>query len=273
MTTPVNWIASYPKSGNTWLRFMLASYLTGTPVTSVRTKVLNQMIPAVGGMVRSGIPEGHLDPLMVKTHSLPGTKAVAPFAEATRSAVYLVRNPRDVMLSLLRHSGAQPGTEQAREFGLTFIAHHGMPQLTDDFEWGSWPQNVRAWATPERVREHFADIDVLVVRYEDLRADPATAMHKILDHLGAGPADPERLAAAVASTSMDNMRSLEQGGEGKVSPDQREGAFRAKGSFVGKGAHNQSLAHLGADVEESYQQLFATDNEFSACAREFGYHG
>lgn len=271
MTTPVNWIASYPKSGNTWLRFMLASYLTGTPVSSVRTKVLNQMIPAVGGMVRNGIPEGHLDPLMVKTHSLPGTRAVAPFAEATRSAVYLVRNPRDVMLSILRHSGAKPGTEQARQFGLSFVAHRGLPQLTDEFEWGSWPQSVRAWATPDKVRAHFPDIDVLVVRYEDMRAEPTAALHKILDHVGAGPVDPERLAAAVASTSMDSLRTLEQSGEGKISPDQRDGAFRAKGSFVGQGRHNQSLAHLGEDVEEAYQQLLATDEEFSACVREFGY--
>lgn len=268
----VNWIASYPKSGNTWLRFMLASYLTKEPVTSVKTKRLNALIPAIGGMAAShGPPEQ--GPVIFKTHALPGASAVRPYLASTRRAIYLVRNPRDVMLSLLRHSGAEPGTRQARDFGLEFIASYGMPALSPEFEWGNWPQSVQAWTDPAALHRYFPNAEVLPVRYEDMRADPAATLYKILDFLDLGePVAMADVTRAVETSTLDKMRDIEsrQGG-GQASQDGKP--FRARGQFAGRGLHNQSLAHLGDDVEEKYQELFQADNEFSRCARQFGYHG
>jgi sulfotransferase family protein len=268
----VNWIASYPKSGNTWLRFMLASYLTKEPVTSVKTKRLNALIPAIGGMAASHGPPAQ-GPVIFKTHALPSASAVRPYLASTRRAIYLVRNPRDVMLSLLRHSGAEPGTPQARDFGLAFVANYGMPALSAEFEWGNWPQSVQAWTDPAALHRYFPNGEVLPVRYEDMRADPAATLYKILDFLDLGqPVAMADVTRAVETSALEKMRDIEsrQGGGQATREDGK--LFRARGQFAGRGLHNQSLAHLGDDVEEKYQELFQSDNEFSGCARQFGYH-
>jgi sulfotransferase family protein len=269
----VVWIASYPKSGNTWLRFMLASYLTKGPITSVRS--VNSLIPVVGGMVsnRGGLPVGRRDPLLVKTHALPSASAVQPFRDSTRKAVYLVRNPRDIILSLIRHSGAPPGSGQARGMAKNFIAHRGMPLLNTQLEFGNWPDNVRAWTEPAAVRQYFPGIDVLPVRYEDMRADPVSGLGQVLDFLSlGGPAAPDDVEQAVANTSLDKMRALEAQ-ETNGAPAGQRNPFGSRGQFVGQGLHNQSLTGLGTDVEDEYQQLFRDAGDFACCAHQFGYQG
>ncbi len=269
----VVWIASYPKSGNTWLRFMLASYLTKGPITSVRS--VNSLIPVVGGMVsnRGGLPLGRRDPLLVKTHALPSASAVQPFRENTRKAVYLVRNPRDIILSLIRHSGAPAGSGQARGMAKNFISHRGMPMLNTKLEFGNWPDNVLAWTQPTAVRQYFPEIEVLPVRYEDMRADPVASLHKVLDFLALnGPVLREDVEQAVANTSLEKMRALEAEEMRGAAAGQRN-PFGSRGQFVGQGLHNQSLAGLGPDVEQEYQDLFRGDSDFACCARQFGYQG
>jgi hypothetical protein len=49
----------------------------------------------------------------------------------------------------------------------------------------------------------------LVVRYEDIRADPATALHRVLEFLGTA-GTPEQIQDAVGYASYDNMKRLEQ---------------------------------------------------------------
>jgi Sulfotransferase domain len=266
----ITWLASYPKSGNTWLRFMLASYLTKQPVTSVRVRSLNSLIPIIGGGSGSntnGLPEDHTGPLVVKTHSLPGATALRPYRSDTRKAVYLVRNPRDIILSLTNAKGAR--NMSAEDIAKDFIANRGMPLSNTEYEWGNWPQNVRCWTTPGVARQHFPDIDVLTVRYEDMRADPVAALHHVLDFVDPGqPVVAEDAALAVESSSLDNMHALWEKDE-PIGPGRRP----AKKFRAGQGLSNQSLARLSPDIENEYRKLFQTDDDFAQCARTFGYHG
>lgn len=274
--TAVNWITSYPKSGNTWLRFMLVSYLTKEPVATASTSVLNTLIPPIGGLggKRREIPTGEKYPVLLKTHAVPGASVLRPFRSDTSKAIYLVRNPRDVILSLVRHVGAEPGSERARELALTFIDNHGKLAVNAEKEWGSWPEHVQGWTTPAAARQHFPNVDVLVVRYEDMRVDPVAALHKIVTFLDLGePVVADEVARAVESSSLDRMRALEEresGGESPVNPEATS-PFRRRGQFVGHGRHGQSLARIGDDIEERYAGLVSGDNDFSRCARQFGY--
>ena len=266
--TSVNWIASYPKSGNTWLRFMLASYITKEPVTSVKSKKLNSLIPAIGGASknRDALLADRAGPLLAKTHSLPGARAVAPFRSDTRKAVYLVRNPRDIILSLIGHAGLERGSMKAHSVAEEFIANRGIPLSGSAWEWGNWPQSVLGWTSPAAVRRYFPDAHVLTVKYEDMRTDPTAALHRIVDFLDLGqPVDSEAVERAVESSALENMRAL----EAKKLND----SGKAKPVRVGQGRHSQSLACLGSDIEEAYRQLFQNDNDFSLTARQFGYDG
>jgi hypothetical protein len=274
----ITWIASYPKSGNTWLRFMLASYLTKEPVTSVRTRPLNALIPVIGGGTNSsegGLPADRTGPLLVKTHSPPGADALRPYRAETRKAVYLVRNPRDIILSM---TNAGKGKQKlgADDIARAFIANRGIPMSGTGSEWANWtwPENARGWTTPALARQYFPGIDVLTVRYEDMRADPLAALIRVLEFLDLGePVAGEHAAQAAESSALENMRALSekeaQAREARVGGDGQ----KVKVKRFGQGLTNQSLACLGEDVEDAYQKLFQADDDFAQCARQFGYDG
>ena len=263
----VSWITSYPKSGNTWLRFMLVSYLSKEPVQTASRTGLNSLVPPVGGVGPGGSRpaepgDGALlkDRLLLKTHALPDGSALDPFRSDTTKAIYIVRNPRDIILSLVRYVGMERGTEKARSLAMSFIESEGLLSVNADKEWGSWPQHALAWTTPATARQHFPNIDVLPVRYEDMRADAAGNLTKILDFLEFGdPVVPDDVVRAVESSSLDRMREIEAEETG------------GRGHFMGEGLHNQSLTSLGEDIEEAYAKLVEADNDFSRCVRKFGY--
>lgn len=276
----IAWIASYPKSGNTWLRFMLASYILRKPVSSVRD--VHKLVPS------AALPEGplnnpHTDSqtpaaslsdhpgiLPVKTHEMPGARSLLPHRATASKAIYIVRNPRDILLSGIRHFGFEYATEEARKLAEGFIEHRGLYPGRRKPEVGSWPENVLSWTTPARVRQHFPDITVLTIRYEDLRADTVGVLHRIIDFIGFDSVIPDCIQMSVEANSLENMRALEAK---EKTPGLQRSPFGGKGVFVGQGLHNQSLCCIGHDVEAAYKRLIQHDKEFSQCARHFGYDG
>ncbi len=69
---------------------------------------------------------------------------------------------------------------------------------------GSWGDHVTSWLSTRQGSEGF-----LLLRYEDMLANPAAEMGKVADLLGIDPA-PERLARAAELSSADRMRRLEK---------------------------------------------------------------
>ncbi|GLZ12886.1 sulfotransferase [Actinomadura sp. NBRC 104425] len=269
--TEIAWIASYPKAGNTWLRFMLTAYLNDGPVTSIDQ--LQTAVPDLHKMLGGGetLPVGDgADRLLAKTHFLPDVGLMQLYREQTAKAVYLIRNPRDVMLSAMRHMGI-PRTDLAscRRFAEDFIANEGHSFWRDHFGQGSWTTNVRSWTDRDTIRTHFPNIEVLPVKYEDMRADPAGWLRRILEFLDLGrPLGDDVIDKAVANSTFEVMRDLERRSALDApgfSP------FGGQGEFVGKGLHNQSLDFIGPDVEAAYRRRAEGGGDFAACLREFGY--
>ena len=126
----VVWLASYPKSGNTWIRLFLASYLAtdqqidlnealrgsyhdavsatmqkllGVDVTAVDTQVVAALrLPYLRKLAENGKHD-----ILVKTHVVNGVwndAAMIP-ASVTRRAIYIVRHPFDVAVSFAKHYG------------------------------------------------------------------------------------------------------------------------------------------------------------------------
>jgi hypothetical protein len=198
MRSGIYWIASYPRSGNTWVRAFLTALLEGevgdltsawrpefgpqTPET-VRRNELAQVRLAKSA---SGI-------VFCKTHSLRatanGVSTISP--EATRGATYLVRDPRDVAASYAAFMGVSIDEAVRRINDINF--GHLEPM-------GSWSLNVESWARRP---------DTTVVRYESLRADPAHWFSRIVRHAGI-PADPERIAAAIDAATIDRLRERDR---------------------------------------------------------------
>ncbi|MFY7960937.1 MAG: sulfotransferase domain-containing protein [Elsteraceae bacterium] len=227
--TWIHWLASYPKSGNTWLRILLQSYLAGGTAVDINKLTVGNWRSGERarfdediGVASSDLTGGEIQawraaaiqawvrtltqPVYLKIHDTRSTIAesddLAP--GMTRSAIYLVRDPRDVALSLARHMTVS--VDQA----ITFMGT--LDQLMEQSRrrlharliehWGSWSQNVESWLAP-------APFPVHVLRYEALRSDPEAALLGVLTAL-ALPLEPEKIRAAVAVAALDKLRDQER---------------------------------------------------------------
>lgn len=246
---------------------MVSCYLTGEPFS---TKLIDETVPNIQTHLMRGrlLPVGPPAPLRYKTHFLPDTEFMRSPNRDTGKVVYLVRDPRDVLLSTIAFLRIAP--QHGAAFARKFIADRGVAELLER-GWGTWPEHVRGWTSAESLRTHLPDAELLVLRYEDLRAEPLGALERIVGFLGLGDtADRDRLVRALENTSLENMHRTE-----RAEVANGMAAFRDAPSpqafKVHQGRTVQSLAALGEDVEDAYLRLLEEDEEFAGLVREFGY--
>jgi aryl sulfotransferase len=216
----IYWLASYPKSGNTWLRLLLRSYRRGGTAVDIndlaeegwiinsRTQFDEQMGLSASDLTDAEIlnwwpsalqkwAQGRTEPAYLKTHAQG-----APW-DFTLGAVYLVRDPRDVALSLARH--ANRSIDAAIEMMGTpdKLMNRSRYRLQRRLleSWGSWSQNIESWLAPMPFPVH-------ILSYEAMRADPVAALSGLLPALGF-PVDPALVEAAVGATALETLRAQE----------------------------------------------------------------
>lgn len=250
------WVASYPRSGNTWLRFLIANLLI-KPVES--SAELNRVVPAI----HRGVNAEHLfgpRTTFIKTHW--AWRPDLPLREDVIGAIYILRNPLDVAVSNANYrllgSGEQAAgmTAEARAARSAqlidrFIAEGGDPVWRQQ-GMGSWDENVRSWMAKSN------PVPRLVLRYEDMKADTARTAADICRFLSVSRT-PDEIAAAVERSSFDRLRAMEEREiaarqEGFFYDDQRAGALDAGIRFihrgeVGAGAASMTEAQRRAAVE------------------------
>jgi aryl sulfotransferase len=229
MTGPTVWLASYPKSGNTWMRALFTAWrsgapihldeLEGAPMAAGRTVFAEEL-----GVLSTSLTHDEVDllrprvdevlaaraggPLLRKVHdaylSGPAGEPILSVA-ATRCALYLIRDPRDVAVSYAHHHG--------RPFAWA-CGHMSDPRATVDVDGdpvprhlrqrlGTWSGHVRSWVDEAR-------FPVEVVRYEDLAESPAAEFARALSSAGFGPVDDAAVAEAVELASFDRLRRAEE---------------------------------------------------------------
>lgn len=262
------WIASYPKSGNTWARALLAQYVLDRAIDSLTE--LEQAAPDLTNLTNAGrLPRTDgATPVLLKTHFLPDVPLLGEFADQTSHAVYLVRDPRDVIRSAARHLDVDES--RYAEFAELFIANEGVPDWVLA-GWGNWTESVGAWTSPERVEACFPRARLKVVRYEDLWSDP----HRVLSSLAAflcidDGRHTARVARAVENSTLERLRAVEKASEHDGIQAYREPSHNP---FIGTGRRGQPLAGLGERVETAFADLLAEDGAFARVVRQFGYAG
>jgi hypothetical protein len=179
-------LASYPKSGNTRTRFLLASLVH--PDLEVDFGNLHQLVLDPDVSVQRDFDRAPR-PRIVKAHS--------SFDPRYRRVIYVVRDPRDV--ALLQYHSLRRGGRIDQEFPMAaFIERFLTGELTRDL--GSWGQSVGSWLATRCDHPGF-----LLLRYEDMLVDTARELMRVADFAGL-PATPERIARAVERSSADRMR-------------------------------------------------------------------
>ena len=229
------WLASWPKSGNTWLRSLLANFLSqsNTPVPldefsdsvpschAASREVFDAMAgihsahctddeaeslrPAVYRLGASNAAQNDVRFLFSKTHdAYHDTNSGEPLfpPDVTSGAVYLVRNPLDVAVSFAFHSGHECmscGTNAVSDPQKATLA--GRNQLRQRLM--DWSTHVESWTG--------APFPVLVLRYEDLLADTLQGLTKVVRFLELDDGnDQHRLQRAAEFSTFANLRKAEE---------------------------------------------------------------
>lgn len=212
-------LVSYPKSGNTWTRFLLGNLMN--PDERITFANVERRVPDIYARSKQSlkrIPR----PRVIKSHEC--------FDPRYRRVIYIVRDPRDVAVSCYHydrkgrnipddfpvHTYVTTRFMKTDEYFGTWGEHAGswlvnsknifqLSRLKGGFLGtpGSWGENVMSWLG---ARGH--DRQFLLVRYEDLLDDTHREMTRIAEFLELN-ASADRISRAVELSSADNMRKLE----------------------------------------------------------------
>jgi len=234
------WLASYPKSGNTWMRVLLANLIAGKEKPAdinnlaehstlvgrwrfaddmlvdpdlLDWRELEMMRPLLGDFVAHNLTS----PFFCKTHDrFLGRNERPVLGTQAQGALYMVRDPRDVAISLYHHASLSLDATIERMLDPDFVSGGGMqvPYLL-----GDWAGHVQAWTRQQQVRTK-------VVRYEDMRRDTPGTLAAIVDFLG-GQATPAEMRRAVDHSSLDELQRQEAGKGFRESRPGQKRFFRA----------------------------------------------
>ncbi len=219
------WLASYPKSGNTWLRAFLANLVAdGTsplPLADLsqycEDEARPELFTALAGRASTSLSFAEICALrprvhaaiagqtsgtrLVKTHNCAGFVDGHPLHDArvTAGALCVVRNPLDVVVSMTHHFGLDLDAAIERLGDDRVATANDALFVTQVI--GSWSHHVKSWAD-------LAGPRVVVLRYEDLFADPVTHFGEAARLVGLG-SDRARIERAIRHASFENLAAME----------------------------------------------------------------
>jgi len=183
------WLVSYPKSGNTWTRFLIANLISGG--RAVGWSNIEQIVPDIY-VGRDPLYRALPRPRYFKSHDA--------YRPEYRRVIFIVRDPRDVAVSYyhyVRKSKMLPVDATMDDFMSRFLAG------TMD-AYGSWGENIGSWLGARQGTPDFT-----IVRYEDLLADTVAQLSRVAEALHLSVKDSE-LARAVENSKADRMRQSEE---------------------------------------------------------------
>lgn len=223
MMKPVDWLVSYPKSGNTWVKFLLIEYLERTgnapqlfadteehffhlasPVPKEELTLEEELLlrPSVVMYAQLLLPSHWY---LVKSHHAAEIVGGVPIFPRglVRKAIYVVRDPRDIVLSLSHHIGGdlEKATRIMTSEGATLQDEKRATHFLNN--WGS---HVRSWLKSK-------PFPTCLTTYEQLSANTANVLRNLLSFLGVEEVDEEVVAESVDYCHIDNLRRLEAEGE------------------------------------------------------------
>ena len=273
------WVASYPKSGNTWIRAFLhnlvrlrtgehgeqdinemarfstwdldkkryAIFLGFEPdnaahraeIAATRHAVHRQIADSIDGL------------LFIKTHNclvMDRGHSTINF-DVTAGAIYVVRNPLDVAISYAHHSGVTVDDAIAR-MAATDAETAGSDSAVYEVH-GSWSQHVWSWTRNPHRALH-------VVRYEDLLADPRNAFAAMARHL------------LLDSTRRRLAKAIEQSSFARLQAQEREKGFRERPASADRNFFREGRAGQWRDVL-SKAQVDRIVRDHGEQMQRFGY--
>jgi hypothetical protein len=231
-------LVSYPRSGTTWLRFLLFEALTkNNPIFGS----IKEAVPSLTKHHNAAAILGQRGRL-IQSHER--------FSDGDRRVIYAVRDARSVALSEYqwqKRLGLEPGSLD--RFIEDFVRGKSNP-------WGAWDRHVRYWFASEPARRGHLH----VIKFEDLKRDTPGTLRLALSFLDVERTG-EELRTVVDNNSVERMRDKEdearaRGWRSSARPDIR---------FVNQGRSE------GWRDELNRAQREAIETRFQSTLEELGY--
>ncbi len=270
------WIASYPKSGNTWVRSLLSAYFFTEDGEFNFTLLENiKKFPS-----EDFISEKLQDPLEVskywkpvqekifnskrikflKTHNclmqLNNNKFTT--TKHTLGVIYIIRDPRNILTSFKNHM------DLTYEDALKVMCKEDtviFDELTKNYNAsqfvGSWSKNYKTWLQNNPFKKH-------LIKYEDLEKDSYSAFKELITFINniTGSKDEvneEKLKNSIKSTSFESLENKEKIGEFKENVFSRS---NKKVKFFYLGSKNKWQKLLPERIKKEANNLFENDLKF-----------
>lgn len=223
----LRWLASYPKSGSTWIRAFLSAYLQklsskeefdlnlisditvseslGVLFQRISGKAIGEMseeeIHALRFRVQDSLARQIGSTRVVKTHNAFRTFDGYPLvnSKVTDRALYVVRNPLDVVDSLADHAGISRDESLNQMGNRRQRLRATSKMITQHLD--TWSGHVQSWSDQ-------TEFPVKVVRYEDLLTEPCLFFQQVIHFFGY-PDNADALGWAVEKTCFDSLRGIE----------------------------------------------------------------
>ncbi|MEY9427045.1 hypothetical protein ABH975_002360 [Bradyrhizobium ottawaense] len=239
------WLASYPKSGNTWIR-VFAHNLIKELSGSSQTQNINRLHEHTGwefgakpfeavlqkpfaeashqelAQARPGaqawLAGSRKGPFLTKTHLCVGREFGIPTInlDVTLAAIYVVRNPLDVAISFAHHLSEPVDNVIAKMAQDNFTTANRERHVYEIM--GSWSQHVASWIG-------IFNRPIHIMRYEDMLAHPEHSFGALARFLGLDPTQ-EQLKSAIAKSSFAELKRQESERGFREKPPNAESFFR-----------------------------------------------
>ena len=266
------WLASYPKSGNTWVRSLLSTYLYSKD-SQFNFNLLNKIKQFPNKMFFESFTNNFQDIKIIsnfwiaaqtkinlaeeivflKTHSALCTVENNPFTNKlnTKAAIYIVRDPRNVITSLSHHYSLN--IEESLDF-ITDKSRILYPEEGFGIATflGNWAENYKSW-------KNFSSVKKIIIKYEDLILSPYETFFKIINYLNKIndlPIDEKMIKKSIDNTSFKNLQNLEKKFGFKES---------THGIFFRKGKIGNWKNELDIKISSQMEQVFKEE------MKELGY--
>lgn len=264
------WLASYPKSGNTWIRALLTNYLqTDQSPASINALLGNSihldryLFDETMGIASAEMTDREIAsarPIFheelakrsggvsfIKTHDAFGHPLsggpLFPSPSGCK-AIYIIRNPVDIVPSFSHHQEQEPDAIIAFMADPASKLSGGSGQF--DQHLGTWTDHVTGWTKQDA-------LETLIVRYEDLIADTAATFDRILRFSGL-ECDAVRVQRATQNADFETLKQNEQRETFREKRPSARSFFRE--GRVGTGRQKLNEAQIGRIVEKHRDLMF-----------------
>jgi len=219
-------IVSYPKSGTTWLSFLVANYINNNK-SPVHFKNLPDFCPEYETETSGRIRKPG-ESIVFKSHS--------PFNPGFNRVIYLVRDGRDVAVSYYFYHLKYSMIDQKTSFPDFFEKFN-----TGKIEYGLWNNHVNSWLSNKPAQ-------FLLVKYEDLLQNAEEEFSKVISFINL-PVEKERILAAISASKFEELASIEKK---QINEIPKIASSDTNISFIRKGIMGDYMNYFDKDMETKF---------------------